>query len=219
MRSVGLFFTFFIFAVDGFSYQLPPLRNNDGCLIRKTGFFDHSIPLSSCTINSSLRMAGFFGDLDRFFGRNPDDDEDSGDDTDDEEDNFGTARIFNIPVKSMKIGGARLYLSLYFMGEQNNPRKGSWKASQNEEGGIDMFFHDRSAAIILTFSDDAVTVDRLGSAPSMDYLMAEAEVLNNLLDQLDEIAGDETISERDRLICLKEPGNAIELARESLPFT
>ena len=82
---------------------------------------------------------------------------------DDDEDYPGCTNIFKINVKSLKVGGCRLYLSLFFMGEANNPTKGSWKMNQNGDGGIDMYYKDTTGALIIDFRDDAIVVKRLGS--------------------------------------------------------
>lgn len=165
------------------------------------------------------------------FGNTDDDDDENNDisnrnynedEIDDEEDrqyDKGTSNIFRIKLKSMKTGGCRLYLSLYLIGEVNNPEKRTWKMDQTSEGGIDMYYKDASGALTILFEDDSIIVNRLGSAPSMNYLMHESSVLNGLLDQLDEIAFDKSIHERDRLITLNEPGDAINVVRESLSFT
>ena len=121
-------------------------------------------------------------------------------------------------VKSLKVGACRLYLSLYFIGEANNPERGTWRMDQNGDGGIDLYHKDTTGAMMLIFKEDEIIVNRMGSAPSMQYLMSESTILNGLLDHLVEIADDTSIEEKDRLICLHEPGDAIDIVRESLSF-
>lgn len=121
-------------------------------------------------------------------------------------------------VDSIKVGGCRLYLSLYFMGEMNNPERGSWRTNQSGDGGIDLYYKDRTGALLINFSDDVITVNRLGSSPSMEYLMQESNILNGMLDQLDEIAHDSSIDKSDRLLSLRDE-NGIQEVRETLAFT
>jgi len=129
-----------------------------------------------------------------------------------------STEIFHIPAKKIKVGGLRLYLALYFMGEQNTPTRNTWRADQTASGGIDLYYTDRTGALIITFTEESMTVGRLGSAPSMDYLMQESAIVSGMLDQLDEISDDTNIGEANRLMCLLEPGDAIETVRENLAF-
>ena len=131
---------------------------------------------------------------------------------------LGCSNIFKINVKSLKIGGCRLYLSLFLIGEANNPERGTWRMDQNGDGGIDLFHKDTTGAMMILFKEDQIIVNRMGSAPSMNYLISESTILNGMLDQLDEIAFDTSIEEKDRLICLHEPGDAIDIVRGSLSF-
>jgi len=89
---------------------------------------------------------------------------------------------------------------------------------QNEEGGIDLFYKDFSGALMIKLEDNEIIVNRMGSRPSMDYFMSETLIINVMLDQLDEIAFDKSIDAKDRLIILNEPGDAIDVVRESLSF-
>ena len=180
---------------------------------------------SSMSTSSSTQLALDFGGLENFFNLNnrlnrkkiDEDSEINDDDSQDEEDYPGCTNIFKIKVKSLKVGGCRLYLSLFFMGEANNPTKGSWRMNQNGDGGIDMYYKDTTGALIIEFREDSIIVKRLGSSPSMEYLMQESSMLNGMLDQLDEIAMDATIDESDRLICIDD--DEINAVRESLSFT
>lgn len=158
-----------------------------------------------------------------FFGN--DDEEENHDDNisddkdDDSYENIGTSNIFKMKVKNLKVGGCRLYLSLYLIGEINSPEKHTWKMDQTGDGGIDLYYRDASGALMILFEEDSIIVNRLGSAPSMNYLMHESSVLTGMLDQLDDIAFDSSIDEKDRLLTLHEPGDAINIVRESLSFT
>ncbi len=160
-------------------------------------------------------------DLGKFFNlsnNSKDGDNGNNNDEDDEEEDYpGCTNIFRIGVKSIKVGGCRLYLSLFFIGEANTPEKGSWRMNQNGDGGIDLYYKDATGALIVIFKEDAIIVKRLGSSPSMDYLMQESSMLNGMLDQLDEIAMDSSINESDRLICIE--GDEINTVRETLSFT
>ena len=121
-------------------------------------------------------------------------------------------------VKSLKVGGCRLYLSLFLIGEVNNPTRGTWRMDQNGDGGIDLYYQDTTGALMLLFEEDQIVVNRMGSAPSMNYLVSESALLNGMLDQLDDIAFDVSIKEENRLICLYEPGDAIDVVRGLLSF-
>ena len=63
-----------------------------------------------------------------------------------------------------------------------------------------------------------IIVDRMGTSPSNAYIMNESVIIDGLLDELDTIARDEEIATEDRLLVLKEPGDAIDAAREGLAF-
>lgn len=174
-----------------------------------------------------LFMSSFFDDIGRFFDEmsNGEGKGDSGNfsegDGDEESDYVGSTRVLTIPVESVKVGGLRLYLLLYLMGQQNTPDKGSWKANQVSDSSIDMYYHDGTAALMINFQKEKkfITVDRLGSLPSMQFVLQESTILDGLLDELDSIASDSEINETDRLICLAPPGDAIKVARSSLSFS
>merc|ERR1719223_1501296 len=91
---------------------------------------------------------------------------------------LGCSNIFKIKVKSMKMGGCRLYLSLFLIGEVNNPTRGTWRMDQNGDGGIDLYYQDTTGALMLLFEEDQIVVNRMGSAPSMNYLVSESALLN-----------------------------------------
>ena len=66
------------------------------------------------------------------------------------------------------------------MGLQNAPEDGCWKASKADDSEVNLRYKDLSGSIIIRFTDDGITVDRLGSAPSNKYLMHESVILNGL---------------------------------------
>ncbi|KAL7433815.1 hypothetical protein ACHAXH_005909 [Discostella pseudostelligera] len=129
----------------------------------------------------------------------------------------GSKRIITIPAKTMKSGGLRLYCSLYLMGLQNTPEKNSWKASQSDSSEVNLRYSDLSGSIIIRFNDDAIVVDRLGSLPSMKYLMHESMILNGFLDELHSIVYEGDISTENRLLTLVD-SDAIEKARDAVSF-
>jgi hypothetical protein len=116
------------------------------------------------------------------------------------------------------MGGLRLYCSLYLMGLQNTPEPNCWKAQQCDNSEVNLRYCDLSGSIIIQFKEDAITIDRLGSAPSMKYLLHESIVLDGFLDQLNAIVFEGDVSEENRLLTLPEPGDAIEQARDVLSF-
>ena len=133
---------------------------------------------------------------------------------------LGNTRILTIPVEALKVGGLRLYISLYLMGQCNTPEKGSWQSWQSGDAGIDCYFHDQSGALMIELCEESnrIIVDRMGTSPSNAYIMNESVIIDGLLDELDTIANDDEIAMEDRLLVLKEPGDAIDAARESLAF-
>ena len=119
----------------------------------------------------------------------------------------------------MKIGGLRLYCNLYLMGLQNTPEPGCWKAHQEHDTEVNLRYRDMSGCIIIMFKEDEITVDRLGTTPSMKYLLHESIVLNGFLDQLDAIVFEGDVSEGNRLLTLPEPRDQILKARDVLSFS
>lgn len=126
-------------------------------------------------------------------------------------------RIYINEAKTMKSGGLRLYCSLYLLGLQNTPEKNSWKASQSDSSEVNLRYSDLSGSIIIRFNDDGIIVDRLGSLPSMKYMVHEAMVLNDFLDELQSIVYEGDISAENRLLTLLDP-DAIEKARDAVSF-
>ena len=168
-----------------------------------------------------LRLNSFFDDVGKFFEQMGGKD-DSNESESDEDDNeyAGATRLLTIPAKSIKPGGLRLLLMFYLMGQQNTPEPGSWKADQptTDEYVVDMYYHDRTAALMVKLTEDEISIDRIGSAPSNAYLMQESIIIDGILDELQVCVTQVDIKDEDRLLLLPEPQDAIEKARESLAF-
>ena len=169
---------------------------------------------------STQHNAGFMDDLSKFFDRlgGGNSDSDSQQQNDEIDGVYtGSRRIITVPAKSMKAGGLRLYCNLYLMGLQNTPEDGCWKASKADDSEVNLRYKDLTGSIIIRFTDDGITVDRLGSAPSNKYLMHESVILNGFLDELKAIVFDGDISEANRLLTLVDD-NDIEKNRDAISF-
>lgn len=118
----------------------------------------------------------------------------------------------------MKSGGLRLYCNLYLMGVQNTPEKKCWKASCVDNSEVNLRYTDLSGSIIIQFTENGITIDRLGSAPSMKYLMHESIVLNGFLDELYEIVFGGEVNPENRLLTLVD-ADVIEKARGAISFS
>ena len=143
-------------------------------------------------------------------------------------------RILEIPAKSMKLGGLKLFLSLHFMGQQNTPTKGTWRVfttdsnDSNENNAINVLFQDESTGFTVRFLEDKIAVDRWSSSSStntekslsLQYLIQENVILNGFLDELQAIMveGDD-IREEDRLLVVDSSSDAIEQARNAISFS
>ena len=177
---------------------------------------------SSTSINALWDdVAKFFDDLGNNNSSNDGGNSGDGTTSGEEQQYLGNTRILTIPVESLKVGGLRLYMSLFFMGMSNTPDKGSWQSWQSGDAGIDVYFHDQTGALLIELCEDTnrILVDRMGTSPSNAYMMQESVIIDGLLDELDTIANDEEIPLEDRLLVLKDPGDAIDAARESLAFS
>ena len=177
---------------------------------------------SSTSVNALWDdVAKFFDDLGNTNSNNDGGNSNEGTTSGEEQEYLGNTRILTIPVESLKVGGLRLYMSLFFMGMSNTPDKGSWQSWQSGDAGIDVYFHDQTGALLIELCEDTnrILVDRMGTSPSNAYMMQESVIIDGLLDELDTIANDEEIPLEDRLLVLKDPGDAIDAARESLAFS
>jgi hypothetical protein len=163
------------------------------------------------------------------------------DDDGDDETPAGTTRIVTVPVRSIKPGGLRLFLMLYLLGQQNTPDPKSWTAHQPttpgsspEEYVLEYRYRDMSAALTLTLvgaagtsspsssgtessSSSYVAIDRTGSRPSVAYLAQETAVVQGILDELQQMATDESVGVSDRLLVLSSPDSILR-ARDGLAF-
>lgn len=165
-------------------------------------------------------MGNIFDDIQKFFsgGANNEDEDNENNATGD----YGEEnRLASIEVKAIKPGGLRLFLMFYLMGMQNTPDRGSWKADQptRDEYVIDCYFHDRTAMLSIELSEEhnIITIDRIGAVPSNAYVMQETVIVEGILDELQQMASDESIEPESRLLQLSEP-EAIEQARAALSF-
>jgi hypothetical protein len=106
------------------------------------------------------------------------------------------------------------------MGMQNTPDKNSWSIDQptTEDYCVDMYYHDRTAALMIRLKKEEITIDRMGSTPSNSYLMQESIIVDSILDELNKCVFEGDIADSDRLLQLLEPKDAIEEARQSLSF-
>lgn len=141
-----------------------------------------------------------------------------------EEDTAAPKRIFSIECDSIKQGALRFTLGLYLIGQQNNPTKSSWTANQADDGGLKMYYMDKTAMFSVTLSDNSVVVDRHGPSPSLRYMLQESVLLHGFLDELESLAmggsdddGGDDIKDENRLLILTEPNMDFENARGTLP--
>jgi len=140
-----------------------------------------------------------------------------------EEDIAAPKRILSFACDSVKQGALRFTLGLYLIGQQNNPTKSSWTANQADDGGLNMYYMDKTAMFSVTLSDNSVMVDRYGSSPSLRYMLQESVLLHGFLDELESLAtgnsddGDDDIKDENRLLIMTEPNTAFENARGMLP--
>jgi len=136
-----------------------------------------------------------------------------------DEEDVGVSPVLNLPFEYLKPGALRLYLFLHLMGVQNTPDKGTWSVDQPtaDEYAIDLFYHDRTAILMIRLTEDELTIDRMGSTPSTTYIMQEAIIVDGILEELQKMMCDSTVKEEDRLMKPKE-GNTIADLREKLAF-
>ena len=187
-----------------------------------------------------------------------------GDECDEEDElPAGTTMLFKIPARQLKPGGLRLFLMFYLMGMQNTPDRNTWRADQKlmsvysspqiidgeddeppeeKQYVLEMLYDvDRTGMLQIELLPATprkpraeIRIYRCGSRPSTSYLMQESFMVDGILDELQNIAGEKDlattippsdsdphepeIAEEDRLL-ITDPPNAIEAARESLAFS
>lgn len=173
-------------------------------------------PVRPTTKRDGLGMSNFFDDMGYFFSnmmgdKNNDDDDD---------DCLGSTRLVELSGANVKPGGLRLFLMLYLMGIQNTPDHRSWSVDQptGEIYAIDCYYHDKTAVLMIRLTNNTITINRFGSTPSMSYMMQESVIVNGILDELSTCAFDDNVMDKDRLLQLLDPKDAIEKARETLAF-
>lgn len=178
------------------------------------------IPSSPNVVRQKTQLGAFnfFDSLRRYIDPSWDGNEDESKEND--VDAAGFHRLVSIPVQSLKPGALRLFLMFYLMGMQNTPDRQTWRANQpsSDDYVVDFYYHDQSGLLSIKLGDDEVTIDRLGTNPSNSYIMQESVVIEGLLNELNTCAFDESVAEKDRLLLLKEPHDAIERARDTLAF-
>jgi hypothetical protein len=200
-----------------------------------------SWPATSNGRTTAVMRSSFLDDIFKFFDPSNDSDSndkkkndkgssslggwesDESDGDDDELDDSmpaGTTRIVSIPVQSIKPGGLRLFLMFYLLGMQNTPDKGTWSANQpsTDEYVLEFWFRDRTAVLTMTLESNQILLDRTGSSPSVAYLMQETSVVQGILDELQQMASDDQVDVKDRLLLLAQP-DSIQRARDSLAFS
>mmetsp|Transcript_20902 Transcript_20902/g.43946 ORF Transcript_20902/g.43946 Transcript_20902/m.43946 type:complete len:238 (+) Transcript_20902:228-941(+) len=201
-------------------------------LASQTQNYAHLNPITAKSKSKTLlRLSNFMDYIGKFFedfGKDNNEESGqknnnfSGDESDREDEDgeavyTGSTRIISIPAKTMKTGGLRLYCSLYLMGLQNTPEPKCWKAHQSDNFEVNLRYCDLTGSIIIQFTDDGIDIFRLGSSPSMKYLMHESMILNGFLDELHAIVYEGDVIDENRLLTLQEP-NDIEKAREVVSF-
>lgn len=155
-------------------------------------------------IQSTTQLNGLFGNV---FGKKEEE----------EYDPSVPTRVIDIKCDSIKIGGLRMTLGLFLIGQQGTPVKGSWKINPASDGVLDMYYVDKTSMFSLHLTDELIFVDRYGR-PSLQYQLQESLILHRFLDELNTLAfeGDE-IEDENRLLVFSDPENAIEDARGKLP--
>jgi hypothetical protein len=133
--------------------------------------------------------------------------------------NLRSSRLLSLQVKAIKPGGLRLFLMFYLLGIQNNPEKGTWRIDQpsTDEYIVHLYFQDKTAGLMIVLGETQVSIDRIGSKPSMMYMLQETVVIDGILEELQRLATDNEVKQDDRLILMKDE-QAITSAREELSF-
>lgn len=166
----------------------------------------------------------------------------------------GTFLLFKFPAKQLKPGGLRLFLMFYLLGMQNTPDKNTWRADQKLMESLSSDVDEEKTYVLEMLYDvdktgmlqiellpstshqkqAEIRIYRCGSRPSTSYLMQESLIVDGVLDELQNIAGEKIgdfdsdsdapdgdepeIAAQDRLL-ITDPPNAIGAARKSLAFS
>jgi len=111
-------------------------------------------------------------------------------------------------------------LGLLLIGQQNTPVKGAWKANQADDEPnkkLEMYYMiDNTGVLIISFTKKSIKMERLGYAPSLQYVLQESILLHGLLDELQQLATDDSIEQENRLVAFTDD-DAIDAARSQLP--
>jgi len=116
----------------------------------------------------------------------------------------------------MKVGGLRLFLTLYLMGQESK----TWKISSDGDT-INLFFNEGSIVLNMNLSldENAIIFSRLSNmaGPNLpvSYIGEEAAIINCILDELDKMAYDDNIAFDNRLLSV-ERDDVLTNAREKL---
>ena len=159
------------------------------------------VSLSTGKFSPSFLKVGLFGGL---FGG-------------DNNNSISPTTVMEIRAKDIKVGALRFFLQIYLVGECNKPEKGSWICRQHDSGRIDMYYKDATGMCSIDMTEYAITIQRHGSRPSLQYQLQESILLHGLLDELNTLAFEvDDIDEEKRLLRLYD-NDALEIARETLP--
>jgi hypothetical protein len=132
--------------------------------------------------------------------------------------NNGPKMVIDMPAINVKVGPLKFFLQIYLVGSQNNPVKGSWVLTTNDENGaLQMYYKDGTGMFALGLKENSIDVQRFGERPSLEYLLQESVMLHGVLDEINQIAFEvEDIEEEKRLLRFADD-DAISKARENLP--
>jgi hypothetical protein len=128
--------------------------------------------------------------------------------------------IIEIPAKNVKIGALRFVLQIHLVAEQNKPQPKSWMVRQGDESGnLQIYYSDGTGMLSIQFQEYAISIQRHGERPSLQYQLQESLLLHSVLDELSNIAfgvADDDIEIDKRLLILQDD-NSIDVARSTLP--
>jgi hypothetical protein len=132
--------------------------------------------------------------------------------------NDGPKMVIDMPATSVKVGPLKFFLQIYLVGSTNNPVKGAWVLTTNDENGaLQMYYKDGTGMFALGLNENSINVQRFGERPSLEYILQESVMLHGVLDEINQIAFEvEDIEEEKRLLRFADD-DAISKARENLP--